>query len=147
LKGADAERAAQVRAAAEQVGCETVLALAEVKEIWDVQPSGGYEWDDYYDEDADEDESEEPADYQLTDLIDDEITLGWWTSPDGTGGESISLPVPDHEVCATTPSAKLEPYRSEYEGYMGNYGNTLDRWYRRAAIVVWPRDRAFVARA
>ncbi len=29
---------------------------------------------------------------------------------------------------------------------MGNYGNTLDRWYRRAAVVVWPRDRAFAAR-
>ncbi|HEX9542311.1 MAG TPA: hypothetical protein VGA04_29655, partial [Streptosporangiaceae bacterium] len=35
----------------------------------------------------------------------------------------------------------------EYEGYMGNYGNTLDRWYRRAAVVVWPLDRAFAARA
>jgi hypothetical protein len=141
LKGADAKRAAQVRAAAEHAGCETVLALAEVKQTWDVQPSGGYGWDDYYDED------EDPADYQLTDLIDDEITLGWWTSPDGTGGEPISLYVPDHEVCATTPSAELAPYQSEYEGYMGNYGNTLDRWYRRAAIVLWPRDRAFTARA
>jgi hypothetical protein len=30
---------------------------------------------------------------------------------------------------------------------MGNYGNTLDRWYRRAAVVVWARDRAFAARA
>ena len=30
---------------------------------------------------------------------------------------------------------------------MGNYGNTLDRWYRRAAVVVWPRERAFAARA
>src|SRR2546430_8787204 len=30
---------------------------------------------------------------------------------------------------------------------MGNYGNTLDRWYRRAAVVVWPLDRAFAARA
>jgi len=26
-------------------------------------------------------------------------------------------------------------------------GNTLDRWYRRAAVVVWPRDLAFAARA
>ena len=26
-------------------------------------------------------------------------------------------------------------------------GNTLDRWYRRAAVVVWPRDMAFAARA
>src|SRR5439155_3005042 len=58
-----------------------------------------------------------------------------------------SLHVPDHEVCATTPNADLEPYKSEYEGYMGNYGNTLDRWYRRAAVVLWPRNRAFAARA
>lgn len=85
--------------------------------------------------------------YHLNDLIEDEITLGWWTSPDGTAGEPVLLHVPDFEVCATTPIADLTPYRSEYEGYMGNYGNTLDRWYRRAAVVVWPRDRAFAARA
>src|SRR5256886_15964569 len=30
---------------------------------------------------------------------------------------------------------------------MGNYGNTLDRWYRRAGVVVWALDRAFAARA
>jgi hypothetical protein len=30
---------------------------------------------------------------------------------------------------------------------MGNYGNTVDRWYHRAAIVLWPRDRTFVIRA
>jgi hypothetical protein len=142
LKGADAERATLLRSVAEQAGCETVLALAEVKETWDVQPSA--EWDDYYDEDYDD---ADPDEYQLTDLIGDEITLGWWTSPDGVGGEPISLCVPDHEVCAATPSKAPEPYESEYEGYMGNYGNTLDRWYRRAAVVMWPRDRAFAARA
>ncbi|HET9258054.1 MAG TPA: 2OG-Fe(II) oxygenase [Pseudonocardiaceae bacterium] len=151
LKGADAERAALVRAAAEQAGCETVLALAEVKETWDVLPSDSNQWDDYdYYEDEDEDDrgpGVDPDDFQLNELIDDEITLGWWTGPDGTGGEAISLRVPDYEVCATTPNAGLVPCQSEYEGYMGNYGNTLDRWYRRAAVVVWPRDRAFVARA
>lgn len=30
---------------------------------------------------------------------------------------------------------------------MGNYGNTLDRWFRRAALVVWPNEKSFVARA
>jgi hypothetical protein len=30
---------------------------------------------------------------------------------------------------------------------MGNYGNTMDRWNRRAAVVVWPRRHAFAARA
>jgi hypothetical protein len=151
LKGVDAERAVLVRAAAEQAGCETVLALAEVKETWDALPSDSDRWNDYdYHEDENEDDrspSGDPNDFQLNELIDDEITLGWWTNPKGTGGEPISLHVPDYEVCATTPSARLTPYQSEYEGYMGNYGNTLDRWYRRAAVVVWPRDRAFAARA
>ena len=156
LKNADAGRAALLRAVAERAGCEAVLALAEVKETWDAWPSDDDPWDDYdYYEDEDDEEDYDSArdqgsghdDYQLNELIDDEITLGWWTSPDGTGSETISLHVPDFEVCASTPSAELVPYQSEYEGYMGNYGNTLDRWYRRAAVVVWPRDRAFAARA
>jgi 2OG-Fe(II) oxygenase superfamily len=151
LKGTDAERATLLRAAAAGAGCEAVLALAEVKETWDAWSEDDDPWDDDYydDEDEDEDIPEDPAevDYQLNELIDDEITLGWWTGPDGAGGEPIGLYVPDFEVCATTPSADLVPFQSEYEGYMGNYGNTLDRWYRRAAVVVWPRDRAFAARA
>ena len=39
LKGADAERARLVRAAADRAGCEAVLALAEVKETWDALPA------------------------------------------------------------------------------------------------------------
>ena len=169
LKGTDATRAALLRQAAEQADCEPVLALAEVKETWDAAPP--YDRYDYYGEtehidDCEDDECEgdclldpdgEPgaelrrtgdfSDYELTDLIDDEITLGWWTRPDGTGGEQISLPVSYAEVCATTENKDLTPYQSEYEGYMGNYGNTLDRWYRRAAVVLWPRQRSFAARA
>ncbi|MDX2683482.1 2OG-Fe(II) oxygenase [Streptomyces soliscabiei] len=149
LKGADAGRAALLRAAAGQAGCESVLALAEVKETWDAYPEGEDPWGDYgYDEDDEEDsgDTDAGADYVLQELVDDEITLGWWTGPDGTGGEPISLRVHDYEVCASTASADLTPYDSQYEGYMGNYGNTLDRWYRRAAVVVWPRDRSFAAR-
>lgn len=169
LKGVDATRAALLRQAAGQTDCEAVLALAEVKETWDAQPP--YDGYDYYGEvehfdDCEDEECEgeclldpdgEPgaevrrsgdfSDYELTDLIDDEITLGWWTRPDNADGEQISLPVPYAEVCATTASKDLAPYRSEYEGYMGNYGNTLDRWYRRAAVVLWPRQRSFAARA
>ncbi|WP_063736576.1 2OG-Fe(II) oxygenase [Kitasatospora aureofaciens] len=150
LKGADAQRAALLRAAAAQAGCEAVLALAEVKQTWEASTAGYDPWDDYgYDEEDEEggaDNAGTDEDYDLGDLIDDEITLGWWTGPDGTGGEEISLYVHDYEACASTPSADLTPYDSQYEGYMGNYGNTLDRWYRRAAVVVWPRERAFAAR-
>ncbi|WP_406169286.1 2OG-Fe(II) oxygenase [Streptomyces sp. NBC_00996] len=79
LKGADAERAALLRAAAERAGCESVLALAEVKETWEALPDGDDPWNDYYgyeDEEDDEDgrldaAAEAAEDYQLQDLIDD----------------------------------------------------------------------------
>ncbi|KAG9036120.1 hypothetical protein FS837_001739 [Tulasnella sp. UAMH 9824] len=29
----------------------------------------------------------------------------------------------------------------EYEGYQGNYGGTLERWYRRTVLVLWPEER------
>lgn len=127
LKGADAERVALMRAAAEHAGCEAVLALTEIKETWDTEPGG------------------RGGGIDLTYIINSELTVIWWTGM--PGGESISLYVPDEQVCVSTPSAALKPYDSEYTGYMGNYGNTMDRWYRRAAIVVWPRQHAFAARA
>jgi len=127
LKGADADRAAHLRAAAEDAGCEAVLALAEIKETWDTEPG------------------RRGRGVDLTYIITSELTLSWWTGV--PGGEPISLYVPDEQVCASTPSADLKPYDSEYTGYMGNYGNTMDRWYRRAAVVVWPRQQAFAARA
>jgi hypothetical protein len=126
LKGADAERAALLRAAAEDAGCEAALALTEIKETWDTEPRRGRGVD-------------------LTYIITSELTLSWWTGVPGR--EPISLYVPDEQVCPSTPSADLKPYDSQYTGYMGNYGNTMDRWYRRAAIVVWPRQHAFAARA
>ncbi|RNI24245.1 hypothetical protein EFY87_04550 [Flexivirga caeni] len=30
---------------------------------------------------------------------------------------------------------------------MGNYGNTIDRWYHRSAVVLWPANQAFSNRA
>ncbi len=125
LKGPDAERVALLRAAAEQAGCESVLALAEVKQTWDASPAGEDPWDDYgydeEDEDAEDECAAEDGDYELGDLVDDEITLSWWTAPDGKGGEAISLCIHDYESCTSTPSAELTPYESQYEGYMGNY--------------------------
>ena len=144
LKGADAERTALLRSAAEQAGCETVLALAEVKETWDVQPvrRGA---DDYYDEDYDDaDPRRVPAHRP-----DRRRDHPWLVDQPGRRRRRADLAVcPRATRCARPPRARLwTPYESEYEGYMGNYGNTMDRWYRRAAVVVWPRDRAFAARA
>ena len=127
LKGADAERAALLQAAAGDAGCEAVLALTEIKETWDTEPG------------------RRGRGVDLTYIITSELTLSWWTGV--PGGERISLYVQDEQVCVSTPAADLKPCDSEYTGYMGNYGNTMDGWYRRAAVVVWPRQHAFAARA
>ncbi len=159
LKGDDAPRVAALRAAAERAGCDTVLALAEVHETWGCEEEG---WDDpgswrrrsFSGDDEDDawdaDEDSGPVDaeeYTLTDLQDWTITLRHWLAASGGGTEPILTQVGDEEVCSTTPSVDLEPYATEHEGYMGNYGNTMDRWYRRGALVAWPRERAFAVRA
>jgi predicted 2-oxoglutarate/Fe(II)-dependent dioxygenase YbiX len=155
LKGADASRVALLRTAADKAGCEAVLALADIKTTHSAFPADeGYEyrrsWHDDYDEDDDEcsgGENGKEREYDIQELVDSDVTLTHWNGRDGTRLEETSLRVDGKEVCASTSTGDLEPYSSEYEGYMGNWGNTLDRWYHRAAVVVWPRDQAFANRA
>src|SRR5216684_4138675 len=160
LKGADASRVALLRAAAGNAGGEAVLALAGIKTTHSAFPADegyGYRrrgWHGDYGEDDDDDDEEysggaggSERGYDIQELVDSDVTLTHWTGPDGTRLEETSLPVDGDEVCASTQTGDLEPYSSEYEGYMGNWGNTLDRWYHRAAVVVWPRDQAFANRA
>jgi hypothetical protein len=147
LKGADAQRVPLLREAAEAAGYETILGLADVRTTHDAWPADegyGYRRRRYYDDNEDPEDS---AEYEINDLINTEVSLTHWTGPDGGRLEETSLSVDDTEVCASTPSGDLEPYESDYEGYMGNWGNTLDRWYHRGAIIVWPRAQAFANRA
>lgn len=157
LKGSDARRAAVVLAAAARSDCDVVLALADVHETWnclepDDSPRYGRRryggWDDDLDDDDDpwSGATDRTDDYERDELIDSTITLDCWIDPSG-GHAPIVTTVGDAEVCATSPTADLPPYASEYEGYMGNYGNTLDRWYRRGALVLWPRRRGFAVRS
>src|SRR5260370_6457894 len=73
-KGADTERAALLRDAADQPDCGAVLALAEVKETWDCYPSED-QWDDYgYDDEDDYGDEPDPDGYEFTDRIDSELS-------------------------------------------------------------------------
>ena len=149
LKGTDAERVALLGAAADAAGCEWVLAATEIQETWNAIPDtsyGRFRYDDYDDAFPDEtDPDDEPDFADLDELIDGNTVLTWWSDSRAKG--EIRLSLQSEEVCAVTPSRLLKPYASEYEGYMGNYGNTVDRWYRRAAVVLWPREKGFRNRA
>ncbi|MGW5152047.1 2OG-Fe(II) oxygenase [Rhodococcus koreensis] len=158
LKGDDAVRAAALRVAADRADCDIAVGLADVHETWSCTDEDWDGWhyrnrwtdpDDTDPDDEDEwvDNPPDPDAYELSELLDSGITVDSCIDPSGAAAEPLVARVDDTEVCATTPSAQLEPYESEYEGYMGNYGNTMDRWYRRAAVLIWPRDRAFEVHA
>jgi hypothetical protein len=156
LKNGDAVRAALLRDVAEHLDCEIVLALADVHETWSCEDDweyGGYGygrrrrgWSARYDQnDADEDDGDE--DYKLIELCDSDVELRHWVGTSNNRVQAISGEVLGDEICFTKPSVDLQPFRSEHEGYTGNAGNTVDRWYHRAAVVLWPRSRTFAIRA
>lgn len=153
LKNADAARVATLREVARHLDCEIFLSLADVHESWSCEDEGlwhgghgrraGRRWGDD-DEAEEEDNSSETPD--LIELLDTEIELRHWIGS-GERLEAIAGGVDHDEVCYTKASVELESFASEHEGYMGNWGNTVDRWYHRAAVVLWPRERTFVIRA
>ncbi|MGF1600192.1 MAG: 2OG-Fe(II) oxygenase [Acidimicrobiales bacterium] len=138
LKGDDAVRAGVLRSVADELDLEVVPALAEVHEVWDCIE------DDWRYRRTRREESDN--DFELNDLIDSDVLLHLPGSA-SSRGMSLDAEAGEHELCESTPSVKLEPYQSEFEGYTGNAGNTMDRWYRRGALVMWPRARAFAVRA
>ncbi len=163
LKGDDARSVALLEAAADRAGCDLVLALADEHETWSADEPDRQsrwtnrhsDWDDDDSEDDDEDDADDRGssagsdgeEYELGELVESELTLLSWIDTTGARESDVGLSVHDDEICPSTPAGDMRPYASEYEGYMGNWGNTLDRWYHRGAAVLWPRERAFAVRA
>lgn len=148
LKNGDRIRIAALRATADRLDCECFLTLAEVHETWACE-------DDYhnyrrrrrdwrFEERSSESESQ---DYELIELVDSTIDLNHWLDLAGTRIAGIPAVVRSDELHFTKPSKEMNPFKSEHEGYQGNYGNTVDRWYHRAAFVMWPRANTFALRA
>jgi hypothetical protein len=152
LKGQDVRSAVLLRAAADKAECDIALSLAEIQETWDCFETdwrgGRYggrrhnRWESW-DDDSDWDEPESADDYELGDLLDATMSIDSAIDVADRNAEPLAGHVEDGESCWSTPTGDLTPYNFEYEGYQGNYGNTIDRWYRRAAVVLWPRSRAF----
>jgi hypothetical protein len=161
LKNGDAVRAKVLARVAGELNLEICLALAEISESWDAYS----EYDDYsgssrrrrwesdddelYDVgDGDDEDTGQKSwvtgedDYVLQSLIDDNVELRHWVDARGKPLRRGTEPVSSEELCMTTETKEFDPFAQEYEGYLGNYGNTLERTYHRAAIVLVPGRRA-----
>ncbi len=135
LKGADRPRVAALRAAAEALGLTVHLALAEVHEQW-TATEGGYDrrrhWSDD-DDDVVDDSGDGP---QPDELIDRDIVLDHWVDGDDRALRRKALPVSEADTVGFTNTNATFLIDRKYEGYMGNEGETLEYWYRRAALVI-----------
>ncbi len=129
LKGKDLYNVKSFRSLAKDLDLVSHLALAQIHGTWEVE--GNY--------DEEEDDSSD-----IHDLLDHEISLSYWIDHDNQKLDFKEYDVFDNEACWTKETEEFDPYESEYERYAGNYGNTLDRWYRRAAIVLWRESDSII---
>lgn len=146
LRGLDRSRISELLACADQLGLTAHLVLADVRETWSTEDDN---WGGRYSRrrwrDNEEEKESDPSEYRLTELIDDEIILRHWITRSGQKFEDRDKHVSRQMVCWTKAVDKFKPFESNYEGYMGNYGNTLDRWYHRAALVLWKTDSDLIS--
>ena len=144
LKGADRARAEVLFEAAEQAGCIAHLALITLWQLGDVD----YDHYDYsrrgygsrYDDDPDEDPGSE---HETGEIIETSLTASHWSDRHGNAHQFGEMKVNDDEVVTGDALDDGEPSEEEFEDYTGNAGLTLERWYHRATIVIWPRERHF----
>ena len=79
----------------------------------------------------------------MGEIIDTSLTASHWSDRHGDAHQLGEIQVDDDEVVSGDALDDREPSEEDFEDYTGNAGMTLERWYHRAAIVIWPRDQHF----
>jgi hypothetical protein len=120
-----------------ELDCELFLALADVHESWSCEDGedGGYRrrrWG--YREDENEDEEGGEEDYELTDLIESDLSLQHWIARDGQAAPHMSLQPSMDEVVSTLGSDDLVPVSRSTKG---TWATTATRW---TAGITGPRS-------
>jgi hypothetical protein len=146
LKGADRVKAHVLLEAAHRAGCQAYLALLTFHESGSAEysgrgGSGGYygrrrRWgyDEYEDDDA--------SNYEMGEVFESSLTANHWSDPRGKELPLGEIFVEQDELLDPEALEAIEP-EEQFEGYTGNAGMTLDRWYRHAAVFIWPNRRHF----
>jgi hypothetical protein len=151
LKGVDRAVATVLNEAAHRAGCKTYLALLT---LWESGSAEEPDYDDRYrrrdrwrdeeEEDEDDDEAEDRTEgkYEMLDVDDSSLTAKNAKDKDGNEPPIAELSVDEEELLNPDALRAVKP-EEEFEGYTGNAGMTLERWYRHAALVLWPESRTF----
>jgi len=140
LKGIDRSRAEVLFEAAERADCVAHLALITLWQHgtaecdWDGYSHG---WDGGHHRAGDDDE------YEMGEIFDASLSADHWSDRQGKKVLFGEIPLEDDEIVAETGIDAGDPSEEDFEDYTGNAGMTLERWYHRAALVFWPREKHF----
>ncbi len=136
LKGADRQLAEQVVPAAEKAGCAVHLAQVS-RHLMQFADDGSF-GRGYRSRGG-----ASRTKIEIGETYEDDLHASEWTDTEGKKLPWGAIAFDPTAVISSTPIDKWTPTSEEFEGYTGNAGNTLDRWYHRSAIVVWHREDQF----
>jgi 2OG-Fe(II) oxygenase superfamily len=119
LKGADHQHAQAFCHAAQKLDLVIHLGLVEIHQSWTAE--------------GDE------TDPEPEELIDSETSLTFAVDLHNNTARLENCYLHDAEIGWLTALDKEDFFNSEFEGWTGNAGQTVDYWYRRAAVVLWLR--------
>ncbi len=136
LKGHDSTRARALLSAAADTGFSARLALVTRYQMGELDADISYRRHRRWDDDDDID----PKTATMGEVYDDILTIDHWRD---AWDRKLALGVyriDEDDLLAHELLGKAEPDEKEAEGYTGNAGCTMEYWYRRAAVVLWPSE-------
>lgn len=147
LKGIDRARADVLFAAAREAGCDASVALVTYWESGSAEPSGeygyGYGRHRRYGRYGDDFADEGGGKHVMGEVFDSSLTAEHFSDAEGNPLAFGRIPLVDDEIVSRQPLHDGEPNKEDFEGYTGNAGMTLERWYHRAAVLLWPAKSRF----
>lgn len=142
LKGMDRAKARVLIDAARVEGCHAYLAILTFWESGSAEYASSSRsghrrrWYGDYGEEGDSGE------YEMEEVFESSLTAEHLIDGEGKDLPIAKLTVEEDDVLDSELLKEVVP-EEEFEGYTGNEGMTLERWYRHAAIVLWPERRHF----
>jgi hypothetical protein len=137
LKGVDRTRTQVIRHAARQANCKVHLAQLTFWEQGSAEYYGEPSSERWYNQNNDS-----PDTYEMEEVFDSSLTAEHWIDDEGNHLNLAPMPVLEEEVVPQEALKEVAP-EEEFEGYTGNAGMTLERWYRHCAIFLWPEKHHF----
>ena len=131
LKNADRMKVEVLFQAAKSAECEAYLAMVT---LWESGDAEGY-YGDYYGGNED--------DCEMGEVYDSSLSVDYWIAADGIEKPFGKINIDEEEIVSEISLEARGVTQQEVHEAAGNEGVSIERWYRQAALVIWPKQQRF----